>query len=164
MRFFPLFFGLILQNSQIFGIKFNLDNSYTWVILKLFGKVLILSNPPYPLKGLKMRFFPLFFRSVHRNCLIFGTKVNLDNTKTLLILKWFVIILIPSNTLNPLKARGWGSRGKKTSQVYFKVLSCMISTLFSACQKNFPFSRYFSPNLEPAGPDSTISYTFSFKN
>ena len=47
-----------------------------------------------------MRFFPLFFRLVHRNCLIFGTKVNLDNTYTLAILKLFGKFLIP---LNPLK-------------------------------------------------------------
>ena len=37
------------------------------------------------------------FRLVHRNCLIFGTKVNVGNTYTFVILKWFGIILIPSN-------------------------------------------------------------------
>ena len=47
-----------------------------------------------PLFPLKMRFFPLFFKLVHRNCLIFGTKVNLDNTYTLAILKSFGKILM----------------------------------------------------------------------
>ena len=44
-----------------------------------------------------MRFFPLFFTLVHRNCLVFGTIVNLDNTYTMAILKLFGRILIPSN-------------------------------------------------------------------
>ena len=50
-----------------------------------------------------MRFFPLFFRLVHQNCLIFGTKVNLDNTYTLAILKLFGKFLIPLNPLNNQK-------------------------------------------------------------
>ena len=37
-----------------------------------------------------MRFFPLFFGLVYLNYLIFGTKVNLGNTYTLVILKWFL--------------------------------------------------------------------------
>ena len=48
--------------------------------------------------GLKMRFSPLFCRLVHRNCQIFGTKVNLGNTYTLAILKLFEKILSPSNS------------------------------------------------------------------
>ena len=39
----------------------------------------------------------LFFRLVHRNCLIFGTKVNLVNTYPLEILKCFDKFLITSN-------------------------------------------------------------------
>ena len=50
-----------------------------------------------------MRFFPLFFRLVHRNCLIFGTKVILDNTYTLTMLKQFEKFLSPLIPLNPLK-------------------------------------------------------------
>ena len=53
-----------------------------------------------------MRFSQLFFRFVYRNCLIFGTKVNLDNTYPLEILKLFGKFLIPSNPLNPLK-KAW---------------------------------------------------------
>ena len=44
-------------------------------------------------------FFQLFFRLVHRNCLIFGTKVDLGNIYTLTILKLFENFLIPSNPL-----------------------------------------------------------------
>ena len=50
-----------------------------------------------------MRFFQLFFCLVHRNCLIFGTKVNLGNTYTLQVLKVFDQFLIPYNPRNPLK-------------------------------------------------------------
>ena len=57
-----------------------------------------------------MRFFPLFFRLVHRNCLIFGPKVNLGITYTLAILEFFGKFLI---SLNPLKATGGGSGVKK---------------------------------------------------
>ena len=42
---FRLFFGLVHQNCLIFGSKGNLDNTYTWVILKFFWKFLIPSNP-----------------------------------------------------------------------------------------------------------------------
>ena len=45
-----------------------------------------------------MRLFPLFFRLVHRNCLIFGTKVNLGNTYTLEILKFFGRFLVCRET------------------------------------------------------------------
>ena len=87
MRFFPLFFWLVHRNCLIFGTKVNLDNTYTFAILKLFEKYLIPSNPLLILlKSLKIRFSPLFFWLVHRNCLIFGTKVNQDNTYTLEIL------------------------------------------------------------------------------
>ena len=55
------------------------------------------------LKRLKNEVFPLSFRLVQRSCLIFGTKVNLDNTYTLEILKSFGKILIPCNPLNLLK-------------------------------------------------------------
>ena len=63
-----------------------------------------------------MRFFPLFFRLVHRNCLIFGTKVNIDNPYTLEILKLFGTFLMrkkscvwhpwcdPALTENPRKS------------------------------------------------------------
>ena len=46
-----------------------------------------------------MRFFSLLFRLVHRNCLIFRAKVNLDNTYTLAIWKLFGKFLIPSNPI-----------------------------------------------------------------
>ena len=42
-----------------------------------------------------MRFSQLLFRLVHRNCLIFGTKVNLGNTYTLEIFIFFEQFLIP---------------------------------------------------------------------
>ena len=58
------------------------------------NKPLIPFNPINPLKN---RFFPLFFGFVNQNFLIFGTKVNLDNTYTLAILKLFKKFLIPSN-------------------------------------------------------------------
>ena len=50
-----------------------------------------------PLKMTKAWGFQLFSRLAHRNCLICGTKVNLDNTYTLEILKLFEKFLIPSN-------------------------------------------------------------------
>ena len=53
-----------------------------------------------PLIPSKMMFSPLFFKFVHRNCLIFGT--NVDNTYTLAILKIFGTFLIPFNPLNSL--------------------------------------------------------------
>ena len=46
-----------------------------------------------------MRFFRLFFRMVHHNCLIFGTNVSLGNIYLLGILKFFQHFLIPSNPL-----------------------------------------------------------------
>ena len=51
---------------------------------------------------LKNEVFPTFLRMVHRNCLIFGTKVNLVNHYTLEILKLFGK-LTPLIPLNPLK-------------------------------------------------------------
>ena len=87
------------QHRALVGNKANLDNTYMGN-LKFFGKILI---PLILLKRLKNEVFPLLFRLVHRNCLLFGTKVNLGNTYPLAIYKLFRIILIPSNTLNLLK-------------------------------------------------------------
>ena len=50
-----------------------------------------------------MRFSQLFFRFVHRNCLIFGTKVNLGNTYILDIFILFEQFLIPIIPLYLLK-------------------------------------------------------------
>ena len=47
-----------------------------------------------------MRFFPLFFGLVHRNCPIFGTKVNLDNTYILAMLLLLVRRMKFVRTLN----------------------------------------------------------------
>ena len=98
MRFFSLLFRLVHRNCLIFGTKVNLDNTYTLEIFKLFYKFLIPSNLPLILlKGLKTRFFPLFFKFVHQKCLIFGSKINPDDTYSLAILKLFEKCLIPSN-------------------------------------------------------------------
>ena len=50
-----------------------------------------------------MGVFQVFSGLAHRNCLIFGTKVKLDNTYTLEILKLVGKFLIPLIPLNPLK-------------------------------------------------------------
>ena len=74
-------------------------------------------NPP---KKLKRRFFQHSFRLVHRNYLIFGTKVNLDNTYTLAILNFVGKILIP---LNPLKKQKikliWDESRDPASRAYY---------------------------------------------
>ena len=77
-RLVQLFFRLVHWNCLIFGTKVNLGNTYTLQVLNVFDQFLIPSNPPK--KAKKMTFSRFFFRLVHRNCLIFGTKVNLGNT------------------------------------------------------------------------------------
>ena len=106
--------GALSLNTNIFRtdapmtLKFHRNTSiaFLWKVKKLHSPSVdpfwVIQNqkiggpkrPPLTLgrvnlleKGLKMRFFQLFFRLVHWNCLIFGTKVNLGNTYTLQLLK-----------------------------------------------------------------------------
>ena len=104
MRFSPHFLKLVHPDCLIFGTKVNLDHIYTLAIMKLFGKKLSPLIPLNPIKkASKLGVFPLFFRLVERNCLIFETKVNVGNIYTFAILKLFQFFLIPSNPINPLK-------------------------------------------------------------
>ena len=60
---FPHFFRFVQRNGLIFGTKVNLDNTYTFAILKLFEKYLIPSNPLLILfKRLKNEVFPTFLQ------------------------------------------------------------------------------------------------------
>ena len=51
MRVFLLSFRLVHRNYPGFRAKDNLDNTYTLAILKLFGIILIPSNPFNPFKN-----------------------------------------------------------------------------------------------------------------
>ena len=72
-----------------FFSKVNLGKAYKLAIFIFLGKVLIPSNPFNPLKKVQNLGFLLFFRLVHRNYPMFGTKVILGNTYTLEIFKFF---------------------------------------------------------------------------
>ena len=63
-----------------------------------------------------MRFFPLFFRFVHRNCPIFGTKVNIDNT-------YLLEIFYP---LRPPPSKGVGVWG--VTQIFYRSPAFRICT------------------------------------
>ena len=71
-----------------------------------------------------MLFFRVFFRMDHRNCLIFETKVNLDNTYTLEILKGFDI---PLNPVKKPKTRGFFTFLRIGSSEFSNIWNCSQS-------------------------------------
>ena len=90
-----------------------------------------------------MRFFSLFFKLVNRNCLIFGTKVTLDKSYALEILKLFGKVLI---ALNPLKNHKFGHFGRqkflqKSEKNYFgqknQLFTVFTHFMTSLSQHNF---------------------------
>ena len=84
-----------------------------------------------------MMFFPLFFRLVHRNCLIFGTKVTLDRPT-----RWqFLIVWKGFNSLSSslilLKRHKFGHFGRQQFLVFFSFFTKLEKKLFRAKKSTF---------------------------
>ena len=109
MRFFDISLDWFIRIVWFLELKSFLLIPTHCKFWKFFISFLYPLIPLNPLKKAKKWGFLVFFRMVHRNCLIFATKVNLGNTYTLQVLKFFDQFLIPSKPLNPLKkAKKWG--------------------------------------------------------